>query len=535
MRAMWKLGLLAICAGGLLMVSQGCRGNSTSTSSATSQAAAPDGSALQIEVEDQLKSALYQLQPENLGIDSRLDDAVSVLNNWWAAVEAAKLEPTGLTPPDIPAGRLPEPLLPRLQKAAYDPFDGRHIRAAYLAEGIADRIASETEQELERVTRSFDWVCRNIALVPEDEPLPPLTFYETLLLGRGRAADRIVVFATILKQLKLDTLVLRAAEAEQPDAPSLVGVPLEGEVYLFDPQLGLPIPRGDEPVAAVISRPATLKQIREHPDWLKTLSARSDQPYEPTAEQMAAPKVDVVTFPTAWTARMWKLEQLLPGDSVCVLYEAPDALGDAPGPFARVAALDAAWSADKIGVWTYPLQREVQFAQMDQNTARLMQVTLASFSVPLEVARDEKAGVPRQTPTMRHLKTRTVQLQGRSAEALSQYVSIRLLAVTPAPDPAWNPIYQIAAEDAFFWSCLCKYESGEYESAVTLLGDYLKRHRRGGRWLGAAGVLLAQCHCELGQLPAGLQALKTAATDDAYRATAAVLTKRWAEAAAAKP
>jgi tetratricopeptide (TPR) repeat protein len=520
---------------GLVVAVVGC-----GTSQPAPKVAAKKPAARQADIEEQLKSALYQLQPENLNIDSRLDDAVSVLNHWWSAVQAADLEPTGLTPPPIPAERLPEGWLSRLERDTYDLEDGAHVRAAYLARNVANRLADQTEDELERVVRVFEWVCRNVTLAADDDPLPPMTFYELMIVGRGRAADRAWVFGEILKQLKIDAVVLQAREGQAAVGPPIVGVILGDAVYLFDPQLGLPIPRGDEPPSPHIRRPATLREIREHPHWLKALSLRTDQPYEPTGEQLTAAAVQVITSPTSWTRRMWNLEQLLPSEALCSLYDPPAALGDAPGLFTRVAAADPHWTADALQVWTYPLQRQAEFAavhpQANPQVFRLLQATLLPFEVPFEPKLDEKKEkVVQIAQTKQQLKTRTLQLQGRYAPAIAGFVGIRQIALSPPPDPAWNPLYQRAAEDAFYWTCVAKYEQGEYESAVATLGDYLKRHTRGGRWVGPAWQLLAECQRELGQLPQAIQALKGATGDEAYRNTNALLARRWSEASASTP
>jgi len=527
MRDLWR-----IAAVGIMLVC-GCRKGTSSGSSSIAAPAAKSTSALHAEIEDQLKSALYQLQPENLGVDARLDDAVSVLNNWWSAAKAAKLEPTGLTPPAIPAGRVPDELRPQLERESFGLEDGLHIRAAFLAKVIADRVGGQSEQELDRVCRTFEWVCRNVVLVSDDEPLPPVTVYELLMLGRGRSADRAWIFGEVLKQNRIDAVAIRAKEGSNA---LLVGVLLDGQLYLFDPQLGIPIPRGDDPVTMEIRRPATLREVREHPDWLKSLSTRSDQPYEPTAEQLADPQIDAMTSVFGWSPRMWKLEQMLPGESLCVLYEAPDQLGDAPSIFARIAATEMGWESDKIGVWPYPLQRHIQFARIqgDANARNMLRASFATFSVPLALKQNEKGDKQQLMETMGQLKTRTMQLQGRYSDAIAHYVTSRQLATTQPPDPSLGPIYQRASEDAFYWSCVCKYESGEYDSAVTSLTDYLKRYRRGGNWTGPASLLLAQCHRELHHLSEAVQSLKTSNADDAYRTTLALLAKRWGEAATEK-
>jgi len=541
-----------------LLILAGCHGTSPTSSPPVTAAGTPKVSArVQAEVEDQLKGALDQLQLGNLGIDTQLNDAVSVLNNWWSVIKDSDLKPTGLTPPAIPADRVPAELLPRLERDTFDLEDGAYIHAAYVAHTIAGRLSDQSDRDLERVVLAFEWVCRNVTLAPEDEPLPPLAFSEFLMVGRGRPAERAWALAQILKQLKIDCVVLRPQQGGVTET-ILVGVPLDGEVYLFDPQLGLPLIRGDEPAGTHIRQPATLRELREHPDWLKALSARSDQAYELTVEQIGEMRVDAVTSPNSWAARMWMLEQMLPSEFLCVLYDAPAAIGSAPGVFERIAAAEPSWSADKINVWTYPLVRQVQMMSLgtsgDPNLLRLFQVTMQPFLAPLEARRDQETRVAeeleanrkyfgeslatpsRQTgqggtiaPSMRHARARILQLQGHHADAVANFVTLRHLAVTPPPDPAWQSIYQRAAEDAFYWSCVCQYEIGEYELAAKSLADYLKRYRR-GNWHGPAALLLAECQRELDHLPEAVQALKTATLDEGYRTTMAILARRWGEA-----
>lgn len=484
------------------------------------------------EIEDQLKSALFQVQPENLGIDSRVDDAVSVLNNWWAAVKAARLEPTGLTPPEIPAERLPAEERTRLSREAFDVRDGLHMRESYLAQAIANPIADRNEGDLARAVALFEYVCRNIVLLAEDDPRPPFTVYELLLTGRGRPADRAWIYGTLLRQLRLDAVVLQARQEESSEqAPWLIGVPIESQVYLFDARLGTAIPRGSDPPAVRVTRPATLQEVLEHPDWLKALAARSDQPYEPTAEQLQTSRAQLIASPASWAPRMWNVEQLLPGDRLCVLYDPPAALGDAPGLFARAAAASGVWKAEDLSLWAYPQQALHQHLNMNANELRLVQAALTPFVVPVEFRADENKQ-PRRVETLRQLKIRTTQLKGDYANAVGQYISIRHLAVMTPPDQALIPIYARAADDAYFWSCVCKVEAGEYESAAESLADYLKRFSRKGRWGVAARQLLAESQLALGQVAEAVQTLKMSLPDDTYRDGNAVLLKRLAELAA---
>ncbi len=501
----------------------GCKKSAPPTPTATTPSA---NRAVATEVEDQLKSALYQLQPENLGIDSRIDDAVSVLNNWWSAVKSAKLEPTGLTPPAIPEALLPANVRELLDKELYDNQDGQHIRSSYFAKQIGDHVGSPTDKELDRVIKAFEWVCRNITLLAEDEVTPPLGFYELLVFGRGRPFDRAMVFGEILRQLRLDSVVLYPSGALEADSPWLMGVLLDGKVYLFDPRLGLPIPNGDAPKTGRITQPATLEEILAHPEWLTPLAARSDQPFEPSVEQLQSAQVGVLTPVMGWSARMWRLEQLLPGDQLCVLYDPPAKLGDAPSVFERVATSFPGKTLEQIERFVDPLLRTEMDARDRTEVMRALQMAQSSLLAPFAANNDDKApGGRRAVPTQRQLKTRTLQLQGRYADAIAQYVSIRQLGVTPPPDATLALVYARAAEDAFYWSCLCKVDSNQLESATQLLSDYLKRYRRGGRWLVGARQALADCHLARNQTAEAIETLKMSLPDDPARASTAVQIK----------
>jgi tetratricopeptide (TPR) repeat protein len=514
---------------GLAVVAAGCgRPKASSPAAATGSPGAAPSSAQLAEIEDQLRSALYQLQPENLNIDSRLDDAVSVLNNWWAAVKEANLEPKGLILPPIPADRVPEGLETDLDRDSYGLLDGRAIRAAYLARAIADHVTEGADKELDKIVGVFDWCCRNLSLESEDLSNRPFTLYELLVIGRGSPADRAWAMGAILKQLRWDLVLLSppGTDFNVPDAPWLVGVPLDGELYLFDLRLGLPIPQGES--AEPGQPPATLAQVLAHPEWLQTLRTGDDQPYAPSAEQLASAELLVYTEPISWSPRMWRVEQLLPGDSLCVLYDAPGPLGDAPGVFQRIAELRPEWTPEQVQAWKYPGEHEAQFIRMDDRQRLWIERQIAPFLMPMELLPGRDGQPPTLSQTMQQLRTRTEQLHGQRAKAVSQYVTIRQLSVDPPPQQGLRPLYLEAADDAFFWSGLCKFESGDYEAAAKAFADYLKRYRRNGRSVAAARSLLADSYAALGQYPDALATIEVEESDDPYRARHAVLSRRWA-------
>ncbi len=481
------------------------------------------------EIEDQLRSALYQLQPENLGIDSNPEDATSVLNNWWAAAQVAKLVPTTATPAAIPAERLNESLTERLGRNTFDVDDGRHIRAAYLARKLSDLLSADSASETETVRRVFDWTCRNVALRGLDETPYPVGFYEALIIGRGTAADRALVCASILRQLRIDTAVFTPAAAKDDTGPWWFGVLAGDQWLLFDMTLGLPVPRGDQ--ADPFAKAATLSELQAHPEWLTWLSPRADQAGPWRAEDLTNPRCAAIALPISWSARMWALEQLLPNDSLIVLYEAPASVDAYVGVFERIAASLPGRTAVEIGLWDYPQRLEEAYRTINALGQRALQAALTPFIVPVEIETkpdaDGKPKVTRTVQTMAQLKFRTDQLSGKRSGAIAQYMTIRQLSVSPPPDPSLGPVYQRAAEDALYWSCVCKYESGEWETATAQLGEYLKRYRRGGQWTYAARALQAETLRQLGRNDDAVKLLKVQESDDPYRARHAVLMKVW--------
>ncbi len=535
-RVLWTNGcLVGLLA--MLPVLYGCQKSASTGSAAKSAGGTANSPAEQevSEIEDQLRSALYQLQPEHLNIDARLDDATSVLNNWWAAVKAAKLLPTGSQPAEIPTERVSAETLADLQRETFTSDDGRYIRDCYLARRVSDHVAAEVGSESQRATAVFQWVCRNMGLRRADEIDYAVGTYEALVIGRGTPADRASAVAAILQQLRIDSVIVTRASETSSAAPWLLGVIVQGEVLLFDPHLGLPVPRGDVPLKEAFSQPATLNEIQAHPEWLALLATRADRPYPLTADDLKAPKIEAISRVQAWSPRIWNLEQLLPGDTLCVLYDAPADTDPLAGVFARIAVAVPAVEDNDIGLWKYPEEREAEMRQPNQLAQRAMQEALIPFLVPVEFEQDKETGKQRRVETMRQLRIRNSQLFGLRGDALAQYITIRQLSVMPPPEPAFGPVYQRAADDAFFWSCVCKFENGDYESAQKVLSDYLKRYRRGGHWTFEARLLLAEALAASGDTTQAVQTLRVQESDDPYRAHHAIRIRSWSPPAETPP
>ncbi len=490
--------------------------------------------------DDMLTSAVFQLQPENLGIDADVSSAAAVLRNWREQSPLFSSELPGFTEAalkSIPGGWLTDTQRKDILSQEFMPADALFIRNALLTSTMARYAAGDGQAELDRVVNLFDFTMRTVSLQPPNLPQLPFPLYEIILTGQGTPDDRAWVFAALLKQQGIDTVILQSKDDSEA---KLVGVVLDGEVYLFDARLGVPIPRGDDPPAARIARPATLKEMVEHPDWWQALTIRADQPYPWSSEQLRSADVFAYSAPESWSTRMRQLQSVLPSSSQCVLY---DPLGEAvtegvsiePLP-ARIAKGNPEWTSDKLKFWNHPLNLVERAKSLGQQVQQLV-VMFERFKLPFEVKVDEQKKVASIKPTLQHMKCRTEQLQGKFKEATNHFLAIRHLAVENLPrELAGDPqraqqlrqFYAWAASDASFWSAACKFEQGDYQAAATALHDYQERFARiGGDWISAAKYLEALALARTGKFDEAKKVVNSLGPDDPHRAGLEVLMKRW--------
>ena len=220
---------------------------------------------------------------------------------------------------------LPE-LLAELSKREFTTEDVMFLREASWAQSISERVAQQTTElglddwldqveqsrgephayELAVAARLFDWTVRNIQLdellpyppasagpaadggsnapsvtspLMEAKPGPGYTAFtwQTLMFGRGDAWQRARVFIQLARQQHIDVVMLALDDARQLPRPRpwLPAVLIDDQLYLFDAELGMPIP-GPGGIGV-----ATLEQVREDKDLLSALDAGSSHPYAP--------------------------------------------------------------------------------------------------------------------------------------------------------------------------------------------------------------------------------------------------------------
>jgi len=201
--------------------------------------------------------------------------------------------------------------------------DADYLKQAVWFRNIASWAKGTSQNDLDIIINLFDWSVENIVL---DESSTENRIHQhpwqTILLGHGTALERAIVFMELLRQQRIDSFILQPASEVPDDFPLLVGVCCEGQVLLFLPQLGLPIPSGDGlqlDKGLKFTKPATLGEAAADDSLLRRLDLSEEQRFPLTSEQLQELIPLVPTNPFVLSERMIQMEQEFSGNVYTVL------------------------------------------------------------------------------------------------------------------------------------------------------------------------------------------------------------------------
>lgn len=339
------------------------------------------------------------------------------------------------------ATQLPEPVIADLENVQWDPrTDARHLEDCMMYSVIAGRVGG-TGDDLDRVTRVFNWIMRQIQLVPPGSlgtrqlPHVPARPYDVLLRGMateagGVWAERSWLFMSLCRQLGVDVGILtytkgntvepRVGSADasasvgqalasltkptKPIIPWLCGAVVHDKVYLFDARVGLPVPGPDGQGVA------TLDQAMTDPALLERMDLPGQEPFATSrASLLASPtKIGVLidSSPEYFSPKMRLLQRELAGKDRTILYRDP---AEQREHFAQALG-------DKLGevtLWQVPLYvRRELFTNPQYVESSMQAMMLLRPELPLIYARIK-------------------QLRGDFSQAIEEYVSFRLAENVP--------------------------------------------------------------------------------------------------------
>ena len=268
------------------------------------------------------------------------------------------------------------------------PEDPEFLRESVWFRWVFSWAKGEKQDDMTIVLNLFDWSVRNIIstppmLGPSGNPMAQKP-WQTLLLGQGTAMDRAVVFMELLRQHRLDSFVLRPEGEERPDFPLVVGVRLNGEVYLFLPELGLPVPTADNEAVTLenglrFNSIATLKQAAKDDAILRRFDLEG-RPFPAKAQDFEKMVALVPSTPFTVASRMIYMEQEFSGSMPAVLST----------PFesqkARVAEMDGIVDVKRLPDPVAPLLEQALFPYESEEITSLYMLSTSSSKGSLDVS-----------------------------------------------------------------------------------------------------------------------------------------------------
>ncbi len=387
--------------------------------------------------------------------------------------------------------------------------------------------------KFEEAYKLFDWTMRNVTLEAESakvvesmtlDPRGPISGptvgcsklpWETVLFSRGDFVERGRVFTALAHQRDIDTVWVSVnGSATSPGYLWAIGLPIGGEVYLFETKLGMPIVNPDT------LEFATLKQARENERILRRLDLADQFDYALNPGELTTVALLIDALPTSMSNRMRVLEKSLLGTDRMKLFQDTDAL---------TAKLEKSSPGDSVAIWQTPLlARDV--AEMIREIIKTPSANAAQYIASYGVW---LLDTPAARARFQHLRGNfesTLDVEG----ALSIYMKCRVdnetidkLSYDPdvqrdlgiargdtEPPEAYEMrvrqaqmLYSIAKIDANFLLAQLHYDRGNYDSAVSWLEKRVLPDKRAENWHAPGKYLLARAQIELGKPEAAEEAL----------------------------
>ena len=169
--------------------------------------------------------------------------AIKKLNHYFEGTSPSEYELES-APREYLSSQLPPKMVAALENSTWSLRDTRHIEDCMMYYGIANRVAG-TGENLDRVRRVFDWVVRQVQLVPSGSlrsarlPHAYARPYDVLLRGMATEADgvwaeRAWLFIALCRQLGIDVGLITYTKTStlEPLIPKF-GTSLEIEATLY--------------------------------------------------------------------------------------------------------------------------------------------------------------------------------------------------------------------------------------------------------------------------------------------------------------
>ncbi|MBN2476504.1 MAG: hypothetical protein JXB62_17955 [Pirellulales bacterium] len=446
----------------------------------------------------------------------------------------------------LPAAMGQLPWLRDADQLEFSRYDGFALREAVWIRGVSQWARGEGLDDLQRAKSLFDWTVRNIQLEADSAERIPQLPWETVLFGQGTAIERAWVFILLARQQGIDAALLAVADSADgkpsPPRPWAVAVLHEGELYVFDSELGLPIPapsgnRLDE-AGQVDIQPATLAEIVRDPSLLRRLDVEQAGPYPMKTGDAQRIVVLLEASPAYLTCRMKMVEAHLTGNQKMVLTTAPSAQAERFGACAHVAG---------VRLWMRPFDVIAQRMQLEPQRIGRQLVKLLPFyavtSAPLRRGRllhlkGQFTGPQGATEYYQNCRPSDRSLQQHESEQLEKAVeAARQSGVELSQEQKAEIFREVRLETvmlhqakqyASYWLGLIAFQRQKYETAVDYFFVRTLQASPRGPWEHGARYNLARTYESSGQSAKAIEHYVSDTQSPGYHGN--VLRARWLEA-----
>ena len=327
----------------------------------------------------------------------------------------------------------PEPIVKSFCSEKFTIRDARHIEDCMLYRVVANRVAGEGD-DLTKVRRLFDWIVRNVALIPAEslagngfrqaEARPADVLFRGMATEGGfRWSERGWLFMALCRQIGVDvglltysprpSLMASPTAAPRPAVTWVCAAIVDGKAYLFEQRIGMEIPGPDG------TGVATLEEVLTDPNVLGRLELPGLSNYGTTTADLIGSTTRIGVLIDSSTGylspRMRLLQGQLRGEHRTILFRDPLEQGKnfkaAMGP--RLGL---------VNLWDLPVRvEEALFSDSKFVAATQMALLFFDSKYPL-------------------LYARTTQLRGDLAEATQKYVDLRFATNPVQNDKEKTPI-----------------------------------------------------------------------------------------------
>ncbi|MFO1022395.1 MAG: hypothetical protein U0903_17120 [Planctomycetales bacterium] len=373
---------LSVATVGILGFS-GCDSSKTTSSSPNAQS---DASIHKTQCDAILSSMLGKFEQPQVISNFDAEQAESLLNQWRRSclqnpekVSAEVQERWGaLLPPDQVA---------LLQGDVYSKRDAEHLQTSIWMHVLEQVVNTAQTSDMARVKTAFDYVMRTVALVQSHPEETPLSLKGVLLAGEGTVEDRILLFSELLRQLKIDVVVISPpAEKEEEGAlpRSLVAVLLDNEAYLFDPLIGVGVPASNTPLKSLADEnPATWKQVTANPQLLRRMDLPK-LPLELNDKTLSNCRIRLIGQTSLWAPRLVDLKDHFSGSFGTYVSDDLVDSGDRKGLLTRVLdGVGKAWKREQVSVWSYPERQLIGRDNMNSPQKQFVEKMRMMYRLPL--------------------------------------------------------------------------------------------------------------------------------------------------------